>query len=292
MLDPRPEPLGRGPRRTRPTASPCAFPLKAGSVWPGRSGSVALRRLLRAVHLAPRQQVRSLVLWPLVRSPSSMTRSAGALRILTLARGLEDGFVSLEQARSGAGPSGVPETRSGRSARGVRVGNRAADPVLVLFGEELPGGSALAASASLLVPPRSELDIEVHAMSPGGGPPDAARGFRCLQGQVGFVAARGDAVVGLEAMGDPQLFASSLAALLRGYTAADAALRSWPAGRDRAACFEAPEPFLAALERACVLTAGAPGLGSDLRILGTGVAGCALEAGRIVHLTAFPDLED
>jgi len=45
---------------------------------------------------------------------------------------------------------------------------------------------------------------------------------------------------------------------------------------------------LAALGRAPVEPGPSLGVGDDLRIEGQGVAGCALVAGHVVHLTAFP----
>jgi len=51
---------------------------------------------------------------------------------------------------------------------------------------------------------------------------------------------------------------------------------------------DSPEAFLAALGRAPVERGPSLGVGEDLRIEGEGVAGCALVAGQVVHLTAFP----
>lgn len=52
--------------------------------------------------------------------------------------------------------------------------------------------------------------------------------------------------------------------------------------------FDAFEPFLEALATAPVSAAPSLGLGSDLRIEGERLAGCALEHEGVVHLTAFP----
>lgn len=124
---------------------------------------------------------------------------------------------------------------------------------------------------------------------------EAARAFHPLPGQVGFVAAIGDEIAGLEAIGREEVFARSFGRLLRAYLvdAVDAAhvraLDAPPAVR-----FEAPEPFLAALVDAPASEQPSLGLGRDLRLRGGGVAGCALVHGpagpaAVVHLTAFAE---
>ena len=117
--------------------------------------------------------------------------------------------------------------------------------------------------------------------------------FRPLERQVGFVAVAGGEVVGLEAIGRPEVFAERFEALVRSYAidAIDAALgrREREPERERALPrHDSPEAFLAALGRAAVERGPSLGLGDDLRIEGEGVAGCALVAGQVVHLTAFP----
>jgi ARG/rhodanese/phosphatase superfamily protein len=106
-------------------------------------------------------------------------------------------------------------------------------------------------------------------------------------GQVGFVAAIGGAIAGVELLGRSEVFAASHGALVRGYAidAVDAALLR---ARDGGDGFDAPEPFLAAVARAGVRAGASLGLGEDLRIEGGGVVGCALACEGIVHLSAFP----
>ena len=116
---------------------------------------------------------------------------------------------------------------------------------------------------------------------------ECERAFSALPGQVGFVASIGDKVAGLEAIGRPEVFEASFGALLRSYAidAVDAGfLRETTRSRD----FDAPEPFLAALELAERTWNPSLGLGSDLRLAGAGVEGCALACEGLVHLTAFP----
>jgi hypothetical protein len=117
------------------------------------------------------------------------------------------------------------------------------------------------------------------------------RTFQPLAGQVGFVAMQGESVVGLEALGRPDVFRASFQTLLRSYTidAVDAAMvkRREGAGAGQAG-FDAPEPFLEALANANVTWGTTHGIGSDLRIASPRVAGCALACEGLVHLTAFP----
>jgi len=115
--------------------------------------------------------------------------------------------------------------------------------------------------------------------------------FRPLDRQVGFVAVAGAEVVGLEVIGRPEIFADRFEGLVRSYAvdAIDAALDRRDPGRERALPrHDSPEAFLAALGRAPVERGPSLGVGDDLRIEGEGVAGCALVAGQVVHLTAFP----
>jgi hypothetical protein len=109
---------------------------------------------------------------------------------------------------------------------------------------------------------------------------------------VGFVAAIGDGVVGIEAIGSPRTFEQSFRALLRAYAidAVDASLvneldESVVRGGPQ---FDAPEPFLEALARAPFTTGPSLGAGADLRLEGPAVTGCALAHEGLVHLNAFP----
>jgi hypothetical protein len=117
--------------------------------------------------------------------------------------------------------------------------------------------------------------------------------FCTVEHQVGFVAAIRDTVVGLEAVATPALLRKLFGRLLRGYAvdALDPSIASRPRGAARRSlhAFRKPEPFLHALARARCVRRPSLGMGNDLRLEGKGVSGCALEAGGIVHLTAFAD---
>jgi hypothetical protein len=229
-----------------------------------------------------------LTIWPLVCEV--LAPRPGGSRIATLAQALEDGFVSV-------GEQGETHERGGRSVvRGVRIGNRAGDPVLIILSEELHAESgSLIAEASVLLPPTSELEICVHPAESRDDPAgcrvhSAGEAFSLLEGQVGIVAAIGGEIVGLEVMADAAIFARSFETLLRPY-ALDAREADVARGRTDAVLdplYVSPEPFLAALEASHTVASPTVGLGRGLRVAGQGLAGCALEAGGIVHLTAYP----
>ncbi len=130
-----------------------------------------------------------------------------------------------------------------------------------------------------------------HRASRAPGLRRIERAFHPVERQVGFVAMRGNEVVGLEALGRSAAFASSFQTLLRAYTidAVDAERVRKPGVRSKgAAQFNAPEPFIAALADAPVSWSGSLGLGSDLRVDAAGVSACALACEGLVHVTAFP----
>jgi len=130
---------------------------------------------------------------------------------------------------------------------------------------------------------------------------EIGRAFHPVPGQLGFVAAAGDEVLGVEAIGSPEVFVEAFRRLLSGYAidAVDAAFhREREARRHEARAsggeaaaprFDAPEPFLEALAAASTLATPSLGLGTDLRLEGDTLSGCALVcADALVHLTAYP----
>jgi len=116
----------------------------------------------------------------------------------------------------------------------------------------------------------------------------ASAAFQPLPGQVGFVAAIGGEVVGLEAVGRPEVFGAAFAGLLQAYLVDALDAPAAPAQRAR---FDSPEAFVAALAAAPGEEGPSLGLGIDVRLTGERVAGCALVAGDVVHVTAFPEPE-
>ena len=87
------------------------------------------------------------------------------------------------------------------------------------------------------------------------------------------------------------MFAQAFPGLLRGYlidTIDHAVARRPGAETNPAARFDSPEPFLAALAGARVEASASLGIGTDVRIEDERINACALAAGEVVHLTAFP----
>lgn len=124
---------------------------------------------------------------------------------------------------------------------------------------------------------------------------EASAAFAAMPEQVGFVAAVGDEVVGLEAIGRPEVFAKAFPGLLRAYLvdAIDAALVRAPRAPSPGAAsstprFDAPEDFLAALREAPAEARPSLGIGADMRLAGEAASGCALVDADVVHMTAFP----
>jgi hypothetical protein len=106
----------------------------------------ALAVFLRRSYVGPRQFHKALSLWPLLPTPGAA--GPNGLDYVPLADALEDGF-------SGHVPH-------------VRVENRAATAVLILFGEELRGAKQnRVANASFLLPPREERVIDVSCVEQG-----------------------------------------------------------------------------------------------------------------------------
>ncbi|MBW2398302.1 MAG: hypothetical protein JRG80_03405 [Deltaproteobacteria bacterium] len=146
-----------------------------------------------------------------------------------------------------------------------------------------PSGQHAASASS---PPRSGAsDSDRHEFFPES-PGEA---FHPIARQIGFVACIGGRVVGVEAIGRPDVFRSYFTAMLRNY-AIDARMESErdhpeSAGGTR---FEAPEEFLEALAGTEVNRGCSRGIGNDYRIEGDLVAGSALANEGLVHLTALP----
>jgi hypothetical protein len=128
-----------------------------------------------------------------------------------------------------------------------------------------------------------------YARSFGRDLDEMARHFQRIEGQVGFVAVRGNRVDGVEAVGDPAVYARVHDRLLRAYTidAIDDARAE--SSKEKGVEFLAPEDFLRAIASSAYETGPSLGQGTDLRLSGEALGGCALECGGIVHLMAFPN---
>jgi hypothetical protein len=184
-----------------------------------------------------------------------------------------DEVVSLHLRRKLAKPLRVSRTRGRRFAAG-----RHAARVEV---EHRPGHAGVESPVRSFADYRDDRSADIEALR---------EAFHPIACQVGFVACIGGEVIGLEAIGRPEVFRSNFDAMLRFY-AIDASLaqrRNPRVGVDRAPRFQEPEDFIDALAKARNEREPSLGLGCDYRIRGEQVAGCALADGSLVHLTAFP----
>ena len=116
---------------------------------------------------------------------------------------------------------------------------------------------------------------------------DLEQGFRVTPDQIGFVASIAGRTAGLEVVGRQEVFASCFKALLRAYSI-DAVEASLAGRRKRAPDSEQPACFLEVCRKEPFEIRPSLGLGGDLRLAGSRVAGCALVHEGVVHLTAYP----
>jgi hypothetical protein len=112
--------------------------------------------------------------------------------------------------------------------------------------------------------------------------------FHPVAGQLGFVAAIGDAIAGLEAVGRPDVFARLFPSLLRAYAIDAIEEIAHAPSQEREARYRGPEPFVTALASVPAGAGPSLGIGDDLRFDAAGLRGCALVAGDVIHATAFP----
>jgi hypothetical protein len=342
----------------KPPTDPPASPPNAPNAANGNGD--ALASFLCRSYLGPRQFHKALSLWPLLPTPGAP--GPNGLDYVPLAEALEDGFVSVREVDASGH---VPH---------VRVENRAATAVLILFGEELRGAKQnRVANASFLLPPQDERVIDVSCVEQGrwgrrsggfargsaefeGSAPMLSSAIRCKMqkkvaisrartgtydadqgevwesvsqrlgrggvrsdsmayadyarsrerdideiaksfhvlgdaGQVGFVAAIGDEIVGLEAIGRGDVFARVFPTLLHAYAIDAVDAEQVRESGARARC-DRPEAFRAARASAPANSGASVAMGQDLRLASDAVEGCALVAeGALVHLTAFAHVE-
>jgi hypothetical protein len=116
----------------------------------------------------------------------------------------------------------------------------------------------------------------------------AARSFPSVAGQVGFVAKTGRRIVGLEAVGDPLVYARVHERLLRAYTIDVVDGKRARSDATTHAAFSEPPAFLEAVAGSRVATSPSLAQGQDLRLQHGSAAGTALVCAEVVHLMAFP----
>ena len=107
---------------------------------------------------------------------------------------------------------------------------------------------------------------------------EMARQFQPIDGQVGFVAIRDDRLDGVEAVGDPAVYAQVHDRLLHAYTI-DAIEGGTEPASEKGVEFLTPEDFLGTIASSAYESGPSLGQGTDLRLRGEEVSGCALECG-------------
>lgn len=111
--------------------------------------------------------------------------------------------------------------------------------------------------------------------------------FHVAAEQIGFVATIAGTSVGVEVVGRQEVFASNFKALLRAYTI-DAVEAALAGARPQPPDFSHPKTLLESCRKEAFEIRPSLGLGGDLRLAGSRVAGCALVHEGVVHLTAYP----
>jgi hypothetical protein len=230
--------------------------------------------ILARVEIAAPHRSGALRVWPLVAS-DPVAPPVGVAHV-ALAAALAAGAARIE----------VPNRRGYRALR-ADVENDGDVALLLLAGESpLAERPRWRIAATTLVAPRTRTEILVR-----NAPHDDARiativrsaGAPFLEAQLGFVAALGDAVVGLEVVGRADVFAHAQPALLAPYAraaAAPALLQGFETTPP-----ESPEALIEAAMAADCIEEPAFGLGEALRLHGRGVVGRGLAHGDVLHLS-------
>jgi len=116
---------------------------------------------------------------------------------------------------------------------------------------------------------------------------DFEAAFHVAAEQIGFVATIAGVSAGIEVVGRQEVFASNFKALLRAYTI-DAVEATLVGATAPPQDFSQAKSMLEACRRESYEIRPSLGLGGDLRLAGSGLAGCALVHEGVVHLTAYP----
>ena len=177
------------------------------------------------------------------------------------------------------------------------IQNRGSLPVLILDCEVMQEtGENRATNQSVLLGPDTVTKLPTACMDPGKwchGERDAdftetLRSFPKLDGQVGILASLGRQLLGLDALGSPELYSPLHRRLLTGYLIT--ALAAGERAEDEEGAEEKELMALArALESAARVAAPCPGYGEYSTIHGDVVGGELRHNGHLVHLSVFPN---
>jgi len=153
-----------------------------------------------------------------------------------------------------------------------------------------------------------------HLETRAGALAELTNAFRADPGQVGFVVAIGERIVGLEWVARPDVFARAMAGLVGAYAvdavdavdgvdgadrveigagggagATSARRANGPDPRVEQPSFDGPEAFVRAVADSPVTVASAVGSAECMRVRAPGLIGCCMRAGSMLQLTAFAD---
>jgi len=175
--------------------------------------------------------------------------------------------------------------------------NRGSQPVLILDCESMSGVlNSHSTNQSVLVGPGSETHVPTSCVAPGKWScekreerfSESLKSFTPLEDQVGILAFLGQQLLGLDALGSPELYSPLHRRLLTSYL-----LTSMAAGTKAEAESPAEEAEIQALAMAlqCAVRVAAPcpGYGEYSTLHGEVTGGELRHNGHLVHLSVFPN---
>ncbi len=190
----------------------------------------------------------------------------------------------------------IEENAAGESPHLI-ARNRGLEPVLILDRERMRGlGENRSTNQSVLLGPDSVTKVPISCLEAGKwrcedreeGFSDKLANFPLLDGQVGILAFLGGQLLGLDALGSPDLYSSLHHRLLTGHL-----ITVLAAGRMTKLESPAEESEIRALAQALQgaerLAAPCPGHGEYRTLHGEIAAGELSHNGHLVHLSVFPN---
>lgn len=174
--------------------------------------------------------------------------------------------------------------------------NRGSQPILILDCESLAGQEVHHTThQSVLLGPGSTTKVPISCVAPGKWNcqelderfSEVLSNFPILEHQVGVLAYLGQHLLGLDALGTPELYSPLHRRLLTGYL-----ITTLAAGEEAKAESQAEATEIQALardlERAIRVEAPCPGSGEYSILLGAVTGGELRHNGHLVHLSVFP----
>ncbi len=189
------------------------------------------------------------------------------------------------------------EEKGGGSPPHLVARNRGSDPVLLLDCETFHGmQDNHSTNQTVLLGPDSVTKVPISCMDPGKwsceemqqGFMDSYENFPLLDGQVGVLAFFGKQLLGLDALGTPELYASVHRRLVTGYLMT--ALSAGPPGTaETPAKFDDLRALATSMQDAERVSAPCVGSGEYSTLHGRVTGGELRHNGHLVHLSVFPN---